>query len=359
MRAELIDRIPWACPQCRSSGPYDDQTGALRLESVLHEADGHLMEGFLACVEPRCGARYPVIEGLPIVLKDPAGWWQHQNQTDGLGQRCATAQMADFCNGMQKQSSQALEHDWIKSVYLDAHYMDPVQDDGGEGSGTSGNTMFWQTARRLAAGMDATHGQIALDMGCGAGRYTFELARQRKLVVGLDLNFDLLSCALEIQQKGHVDYQRRIHGRRFQAAQARFEGPDNVVFMVADAMDPPFAAQAFDLVAGLNIIDNVSVPLTFLGQVDALLRPGGRLVLGSPYEWNTANTDFGEWLESPGMDSAEMVAKILKGDLFPQTEMAYTILEEHQAIPWSLRQHDRLTSLYRVHMLAAEKIKPV
>lgn len=357
LRTQWMDHIPWACPRCRSPGPYEGRAGALKLESVLHKADGHLMEGFLACTDPRCGARYPIIDGLPVVLKNPAAWWPHQSFSRGLGP-FATTQMADFCRGLQHQSTQDLERACLKSVYLEAHYGDDAQDAGHEGPGALDNTAFWQTARKLAAATATSRDQIALDMGCSAGRFTFELARQRKLAVGVDLNFDLLRCALEIQRQGRMDYQRRIHGRRFQAARAGFEGPDNVVFMVADAMDPPFAARAFDLVAGLNIIDNVPVPLTLLGQMDALLGPGGRLVLGSPYEWNTANTEFGEWLESADMDSAEMVVKILTGRLFPQTGMSYAIQAEHEAVPWVLRQHDRLTSLFRVHMVAAEKNNP-
>jgi SAM-dependent methyltransferase/uncharacterized protein YbaR (Trm112 family) len=328
------------------------------LESVLLQTGGYLTEGFLACADLRCGARYPVIEGIPIVLQDMAGWWQHQAVAHHAAQTM-TGPMSDFCNNLQSHSPQALAGACLRSVYLEAHYHATTdQDPGQKGSYELDNTVFWQTAQGLSDGAAPGRGQIALDMGCSTGRFTFELARRHQLAVGLDINFDLLRCALEIQRRGAVDYQRRIHGRCFQPAQARFNAPDNVVFMVADAMDPPFKGQAFDMVCGLNILDNVSVPLTLLGQMDALLRPDGRLVLGSPYDWNTANTDLAQWLEYADMTPAQMVVNILTGRLFPQTGMAYAILEEHKAVPWALRQHDRLTSLFQVHMLAAQKPKP-
>jgi SAM-dependent methyltransferase len=51
----------------------------------------------------------------------------------------------------------------------------------------------------------------------------------------------------------------------------------------------------FDVVACLNVIDRVARPVTLLAELSRLPRPGGVLVLSSPFEFRARLTPRAEW----------------------------------------------------------------
>ena len=79
--------------------------------------------------------------------------------------------------------------------------------------------------------------------------------------------------------------------------------------------------------SGLNILDNVAVPLILIGQMDALLKVNGDLILSSPYDWHTDISKVDEWLENEVMTAPEMLQKILEDDYIPKMELKYKILQ--------------------------------
>lgn len=121
---------------------------------------------------------------------------------------------------------------------------------------------LWRDLRRLAVYQDspksALHGWLAstladlegelLELGCGLGGHDDERP------VGLDLHWASL---------------RRYPGRA----------------VLGDALDPPFRAASFDAVLAINLLDSCRDPFLLLQQADALLRPGGTLVLSAPFHW--------------------------------------------------------------------------
>ena len=196
----------------------------------------------------------------------------------------------------------------------------------------------------------------SLDLGCSVGRFTFELASFSELAVGVDLNFNIVSEAARIHRTQTVAYARRKRGRWYEEVQIDYRPPQNVLFLVADCLDPPFRADSFDLVAGLNLIDNVKLPLVLIGQMDALLRQSGYLITGAPYEWRSEICEPQEWLESDELDSPEMARGIIEGKLFPQMGLNYEVVHEILDVPWILRHHDRYWSLFLLHLLKARKM---
>lgn len=56
--------------------------------------------------------------------------------------------------------------------------------------------------------------------------------------------------------------------------------------LVGDAQDPPFAPETFSAVLLLNLLDCVPNPLAVLAWADALLVPGGELLLAMPFAWH-------------------------------------------------------------------------
>jgi len=66
--------------------------------------------------------------------------------------------------------------------------------------------------------------------------------------------------------------------------------------MDACAPTPPGDEASCDLVCGFNLIDRLPDPKAFLDESARRLRPGGLLVISSPYTWLEAFTPKDKWL---------------------------------------------------------------
>ncbi len=101
-------------------------------------------------------------------------------------------------------------------------------------------------------------GQRLLDVGCGTGQYSFELAAMGLEVTGVDIS-------------------RAMLGRARAKASA---GGFTVHFVEADAMNLPFCDESFDLVLSVTALEFVNdLPLA-LREAFRVLKKGGRLVVG-------------------------------------------------------------------------------
>ncbi len=123
-------------------------------------------------------------------------------------------------------------------------------------------------------------GDRVLDLGCGWGRHSLPLAAYGLNVTGLDLSRDLLSVAR---------YNARRHGLA-------------VNWVEANVMNLPLSG-AFDAVAQfcgnlLTWFSSREQALYALENVAALLRPGGRVLLGASdwqHELPKRAQDWDEW----------------------------------------------------------------
>jgi SAM-dependent methyltransferase len=165
----------------------------------------------------------------------------------------------------------------------------------------------------------------------------------------------MVRAAAELQRTGTMQYGRRLHGRVCETVTLRQVLPENVFFMVADALDPPFAVSSFDLVAALNLVENVAHPQVLLAQASALLKAGGTLLFGSPYEWRQELSDPGLWFETGKIGPAELTKGILEGKYYPEMGLDFRITREIDTVPWPLRRHSRHWSVFLVHLLKAVK----
>lgn len=123
-----------------------------------------------------------------------------------------------------------------------------------------------------AAGAD---GDAVLDVGCGNGRTSIDLARRVEggSVLGIDLSAAMLAVA---------------------RARAAAEGVPNVRFEQGDAQRHPFPPAAFDVAVSRNGTMFFDDPPAAFAAIAAAVRPGGRLVLQTwqPFARN-------EWLAGP------------------------------------------------------------
>lgn len=352
MHAALFDQVPLCCPGCLQRGETGVVQHPLTLEDVFCREQDHIIEGILRCTGGRCRRTYPIVSGIPILMKNLSAYWcavqgdlstewgrsdeirEYLRQAAEAGQ-CTLAARSRLSATIGNHFGEAAAGQKPPLASLDPH-------------------LFW---KRIAALLHEG-GQrfpLALDLGCAAGRLTGELSRISGAAVGVDSSLDALVFAEQLHRQGQAVWKRRIRGRRFETQTIAATPRDNLCFVAADALNPPFPAGTFDLVAGLNLLDSVRLPLTLLGQMDALLPETGRLLIGSPYEWRSDICDPIEWLEREAQDAPSLVRGLLEGKLRPETGFRYRVIREVDRLPWFIRNHDRYWSLFFVHLIWAEK----
>lgn len=170
----------------------------------------------------------------------------------------------------------------------------------------------------------------ALDLGCAVGRSCFEFSRRCRRVVGLDRSAAFIEAARLLQRTGTFSHPLPLEGDA--AVELTFsvpEGvrPDRIEFRTGDALADP-QPEPFDLVLAANLLDRVPDPAALLRRLPSLVRPGGQLLLTSPFTWLCAYTPRECWLV-PG---SEAVATRL--------EPAFTLLRRWE-LPLILREHPR------------------
>jgi SAM-dependent methyltransferase len=123
--------------------------------------------------------------------------------------------------------------------------------------------MMEPVTTRLLDRVDIPAGATCLDVGCGGGHVTLELARRvgpTGRVVGVDFDGDVLALA---------------------RADADAAGLTNVEFRAGDATDLDRAglAQEFDVVFARFLLSHVARPDRVVASMASLARPGGMLVV--------------------------------------------------------------------------------
>lgn len=123
-------------------------------------------------------------------------------------------------------------------------------------------------------------GMRLLDVGCGPGSITLDLAERVGEVVGVDGSAAVIETA---------------------RSAARAKGDDHTVFEVADAFALPFADDSFDLTHAHQMLQHVGDPVAVLREMARVTRPGGLLaVRDADYEamtWAPAQPGLTQWLD--------------------------------------------------------------
>lgn len=126
--------------------------------------------------------------------------------------------------------------------------------------------------------------QSVCDLGCGPGYLAAKIGQRGHRVVGLDASAPYLEVARHHYSSENVTFRRAVFG--------------------VDAGRPAEDEGPFDLVVSSDVIEHLYGPADLVETAVRLLRPGGVLIVGTPYHgyWkNLALALLGRWDEHHGV----------------------------------------------------------
>jgi ubiquinone/menaquinone biosynthesis C-methylase UbiE len=161
--------------------------------------------------------------------------------------------------------------------------------------------------REVGDRLSLSQGQHILDVGCGTGKSTVQIATTYGVrVTGITIS------------KQQVEIARTQYGREVLAG--------HVHFQFTDAMDMPFADASFDSAYAIESLVHMLDKRSAIAQIARVLRPGGRLVIadlvadhscpGSPI-----STRYAEVFRTPPLASVDDLRKLLSQEGFKVTNV--------------------------------------
>jgi len=218
--------------------------------------------------------------------------------------------------------------------YLAFHYLEPAQLLPGPYAPPFKIGNFPKACANLLL-QEARHRNLrplrALDLGCAVGRSSFQLARKIPQVEAVDFSISFISAAKKMAARGSLGFPLKEEGslaRSVRTSAPSREIRKRVCFRVGDALRLPDLG-TFDLVLAANLIDRVQDPKKLLQKVlPGLVRPGGLLLLTSPYTWSQEFTPQARWLKNSFPTLCKLLAPHFR-------------LLRRQDLPFLLREHRR------------------
>ena len=106
-------------------------------------------------------------------------------------------------------------------------------------------------------------GERVLDLGCGAGRHSFEARRLGAHVVAVDLDDAVLKDVNEMMKDDGAP----------------------AACVVGDALRLPFADGSFDRIIASEVFEHIPEDSAAMSEIERVLRPGGTLSVTVPRYW--------------------------------------------------------------------------
>jgi 5-histidylcysteine sulfoxide synthase/putative 4-mercaptohistidine N1-methyltranferase len=174
-----------------------------------------------------------------------------------------------------------------------------------------------------------------LDLGCGAGRLSFELAKIAGHVDGIDFTARHIQHCLDLKEQGQLRYAMPTQGEIFDFHEVTLENlgfkqsPSNLHFAQGDGhnLKPQFSD--YDLVISHRVIEYSYHPQVLIQQLSQRVKSGGLVVLGSSYTWDTSITDTQHWIGGFKRNGENLSSE---AHLFEIMSVEFDLLHETQVI---------------------------
>jgi len=207
VREDLPQLLPLICPRCRTVSERGRELHTVSVEQALvRDARGEIVEGILRCDNRLCRRAYPIVDGIPILVADLAGFLRGSlAQVVERELHPETAALLALGGADSDPYPHLVEH---VSIYLDAHWGDraePPPDWPGPRFGMEG------LAARLRA-RAALRVERTVELGASVGRGVAELAAGSAITVGVDLHFGALRRARRLLRGEPLHYPRKQGG---------------------------------------------------------------------------------------------------------------------------------------------------
>ncbi len=183
----------------------------------------------------------------------------------------------------------------------------------------------------------------ALDVGCAVGGASFALARTYGAVTGIDLSASFIEAALALAAGGRLEYRRVDEGERTTRLVAAVDPAvdrSRVRFRRGDACALPADLEPFDAVLLANLLCRLPSPracLDRMGGARGLVKPGGLLLVVSPFTWREDYTPRDAWLGGFERDGAPVRSE---DGLRAELEGEFDPVDAFD-MPFLLREHAR------------------
>ncbi len=191
-------------------------------------------------------------------------------------------------------------------------------------------------------------GARALDLGCSVGRSTFELARHCEAVIGIDYSHAFIDAANRLKADGEHPATRLDEGSATTALQVAVDPSidrSRVFFEQGDAQAVREDIGSFDVVIACNLICRLAEPMKVLERLIELVKPGGQLLVTTPFTWLEDYTPSEHWLGDGAQDSFAGLRRALEPAfaLEQQWNMSFLIREHARKFQYSIAQASRWT----------------
>lgn len=191
-------------------------------------------------------------------------------------------------------------------------------------------------------------GARALELGCAVGRASFELSRFCEQVVGIDFSAAFIDEAQRLAREKTAQFsfpeEGELRGQLNYQLDSDFH-PERVHFEVGDACQLREDLGSFDIVLAANLLCRLPEPESLLSRFPELVKPGGQLVLTSPYTWMEEYTPKSKWLggyERGGeaIRSLDTLKASLSSefDCLEVCDMPFLIREHSRKFQWCVAQ---------------------
>ena len=180
-------------------------------------------------------------------------------------------------------------------------------------------------------------GATALELGCSVGAAAFELARSCARVEASDYSSSFIGAANHLKSQGILETLRATEGERsvpFTASIPPGIDPDRVSFSVQDATALPETLGSFDVLLAANLLCRLPDPEALIARLPGLVKPGGQLLLTTPFTWLEEFTPRERWIG--GRVEGPSCEEELTRRLSPHFRLHRRI-----DLPFLIREHER------------------